>query len=196
MLALPSSAQVKFGFQGGFNINKFIMDTAVIESSNQAGFYIGPTFLISLANFDIEASGIYDLRNIEVDGETMTRQNLDIQANIRKALHINDNFSIFAFAGPQYAFNLGVKNFDEVTDYVKDWRWKDSDFSVNLGGGIKINNIEIRVNYNTALGKTAEASEIISNYKEDIEDNGLFATREYKLKPKANAWQIGATYYF
>ena len=161
------------------------MDTKVVESKNQAGFYVGPTFLINCPIFDIEVAGLYDVRSVEVDGGTARKQNIDIQANIRKGLGINDNIGLFVFAGPQCAFNLGAKNIDEVSDEVKDWRWKNSDFSINLGGGIKINNIEIRVNYNTALGKTAEAEEIINDFGET-----------FKLKPKANAWQIGATYYF
>lgn len=185
MLALPASAQIKFGIQGGFNINQFVMDTKVVESSNQAGFYVGPTFLIGCPIFDIEVAGIYDVRSVEVDKETVRKQNLDIQANIRKALDINDNSQIFVFAGPQFAFNVGAKNIDDVSDCIKDWRWKNSDFSINLGGGVKINNIEIRVNYNSALGKTAEAEEIVDNY-----------TETFKLEPKANAWQIGLTYYF
>jgi hypothetical protein len=43
--------------------------------------------------------------------------------------------------------------------------------------------LEIRVTYNSALGKTAEA------VKYDLGDI-------IKLKPKSNAWQIGLTYYF
>lgn len=189
MLAHPTNAQVKFGIQGGLNINKFVIDTSVIDTNNQAGFYVGPTFFITLANFDIEASGIYDVRSLEVDGETVRRQNLDLQANIRKGVEIVSGTSIFAFAGPQFAFNIGAKNIGEVTDCVKDWRWKDSDFSFNLGGGVRINNIEVRVNYNTAFGKTAEANEILpSNVLSNIE--------EFKLEPKSNAWQIGLTYIF
>lgn len=185
LLVLPSSAQVKFGIQGGLNINKFVMDTKVVESSNQAGFYVGPTFLIGCPVFDIEVAGIYDVRRGEVDGKSVKEQNVNVQANIRKALDINDNSQIFVFAGPQCAFNIDADDIDEVSDCVKDWRWKNSDFSVNLGGGVKINHVEIRVTYNSALGKTAEAEKI----KDDL-------IERFKLKPKSNAWQIGLTYYF
>lgn len=185
LLVLPSSAQVKFGIQGGLNINKFVMDTKVVESSNQAGFYVGPTFLIGCPVFDIEVAGIYDVRRGEVDGKSVKEQNVNVQANIRKALDINDNSQIFIFAGPQCAFNIDADDIDEVSDCVKDWRWKNSDFSVNLGGGVKINHVEIRVTYNSALGKTAEAEKI----KDDL-------IERFKLKPKSNAWQIGLTYYF
>lgn len=187
VLVQPLNAQVKFGVQGGFNINKFVIDTEVVDASNQAGFYIGPTFFITLSNFDIEVAGIYDVRSMEIDGESVRKQNLDIQANIRKGFDITSNATVFGFAGPQFAFNIGTTDLGEVTNYVKDWRWKNSDFSFNLGGGVRINNIEVRVNYNTAFGKTAEANEIISNAFESV---------EYKLKPRANAWQIGMTYIF
>ena len=145
LLALPSSAQIKFGIQGGLNINKFSMDTDVIKSSNQAGFYIGPTFLIGCPIFDVEVAGIYDVRRGEVDGKSLTEQNVNVQAN-----------------------------------------WKNSDFSINLGGGVKINHVEIRVNYNSALGKTADAE-----FNPTIDSDGI-----HLIEPKSNAWQIGATYYF
>ncbi len=183
LLALPSSAQVKFGIQGGLNINKFIMDTDIVESGNQAGFYVGPTFLIGCPVFDIEIAGIYDVRRGEVDGKSVKEQNLNVQANIRKGFDINDNSQIFIFVGPQCAFNIDADGIDELTDCVKDWRWKNSDFSVNIGGGVKINHVEIRVTYNSALAKTAEA------IKYDLGDI-------IKLKPKSNACQIGLTYYF
>ena len=186
LLALPSSAQIKFGIQGGLNINKFSMDTDVIKSSNQAGFYIGPTFLIGCPIFDVEVAGIYDVRRGEVDGKSLTEQNVNVQANIRKGFDINDNSQIFVFAGPQYSFNIDADGIDEVSDCVKDWRWKNSDFSINLGGGVKINHVEIRVNYNSALGKTAEAE-----FNPTIDSEGV-----HILEPKSDAWQIGLTYYF
>ena len=186
LLALPSSAQIKFGIQGGLNINKFSMDTDVIKSSNQAGFYIGPTFLIGCPIFDVEVAGIYDVRRGEVDGKSLTEQNVNVQANIRKGFDINDNSQIFVFAGPQYSFNIDADGIDEVSDCVKDWRWKNSDFSINLGGGVIINHVEIRVNYNSALGKTVDAE-----FNPTIDSDGI-----HLLEPKSNAWQIGATYYF
>ena len=168
MLALPSSAQVRFGIQGGLNINKFSMDTKVIESGNQAGFYVGPTFLIGCPIFDVEVAGIYDVRRGEVDGKSLTEQNVNVQAN------------------PQYSFNIDADGIDEVSDCVKEWRWKNSDFSINVGGGVKINHVEIRVNYNSALGKTADAE-----FNPTIDSDGI-----HLLEPKSNAWQIGLTYYF
>ena len=186
LLALPSSAQIKVGIQGGLNINKFSMDTDVIKSSNQAGFYIGPTFLIGCPIFDVEVAGIYDVRRGEVDGKSLTEQNVNVQANIRKGFDINDNSQIFVFAGPQCAFNIDADGIDEVSENVKDWRWKNSDFSINLGGGVKINHVEIRVNYNSALGKTADAE-----FNPTIDSDGI-----HLLEPKSNAWQIGLTYYF
>ena len=186
LLVLPSSAQIKFGFQGGLNINKFSMDTKVIESGNQAGFYIGPTFLLCVPIFDFEVAGIYDIRRGQVDGESVTEQNANVQINIRKGFDISDNSQLFIFAGPQYSFNIDADGIDEISENVKDWRWKNSDFSINLGGGIKINHVELRVNYNSALGKTADAE-----FNPTIDSNGI-----HLLEPKSNAWQIGLTYYF
>ena len=140
-----------------------------------------------IAMQDDDKAAVKEENTSEVDGETVRRQNLDLQANIRKGVEIVSGTSIFAFAGPQFAFNIGAKNIGEVTDYVKEWRWKDSDFSFNVGGGVRINNIEVRVNYNTAFGKTAEAK---------IPNNVLTNIDELKLEPKSNAWQIGLTYIF
>ena len=191
LFALSSSAQVQFGLRGGLNINRFSLDAKVIETNNLKGFYLGPTLLINTSVIDIDVSALYDQRNLEVDGEEINKKGVDLQLNIRRGIGLGENLNLFAFIGPQFTFNLDAKDIKEISECVQDWRWKNSDFSINIGGGfIIMKHLEIKANYNVACGKSAEAKEIIRNY------GTLSTTVENMLAPKANAWQIGATYYF
>ena len=88
-------------------------------------------------------------------------------------------------AGPQFGFNVGDTDFtlkNGVTHDTSEYRLKKSSFSVNVGGGfVLIDNLEIGVTYNIALGKTA-----------DITWGGV----KDAYDTKNNAWQIHAAYYF
>lgn len=42
-VALPSKAQIKLGVKGGLNVSDMSIDKKVFDSSNQTGFFIGPT---------------------------------------------------------------------------------------------------------------------------------------------------------
>lgn len=191
ILAIPTDAQVQFGLRGGLDINRFSLDAEVIETNNLKGFYLGPTLLINTSVIDFDISALYDQRHLEVDGEEINKKGVDLQLNVRKGIGLGENLSVFAFIGPQFAFNLEADDIKEISECVQDWRWKNSDFSINIGAGfIIMKHLEIKANYNVACGKSAEATEIIRNY------GTLSRTVENMLSPKANAWQIGAAYYF
>lgn len=186
-LTMPADAQVKFSIRGGLNIDKFELNSKIVEAENQTGFFVGPSLKIDLPLFDIEAAGIYDQRSIDVDGETINKKSVDLQVNIRKGINFGENAGVFAFIGPQVAFNVGAKDISEIPDNVKEWRWKESDFSINLGVGITIlKHYEARVSYNVACGKSADAEEAIQDTFGDFNN----------LAPKANAWQVGVSYIF
>lgn len=43
LMALPLSAQVKFGLKGGLNVTDMSLSSEVFDASNRTGFFIGPT---------------------------------------------------------------------------------------------------------------------------------------------------------
>lgn len=199
LVALPSQAQVKFGVRGGLNLTNMKLSTAVFDKSNHAGFYIGPTVKVSLPitglSFDLSAvydqravsvqENVYDLNN-QVCGtisNSVTSKAIAIPVNVRYGVGLGSLLNVFAFAGPQFSFNVGG---DSFADAVSSWTWKGSNVSINLGVGFTVmKHVEIKANYNFACGTAAEfkvPNPITGN--EDI------------TEAKYNAWQAGVCYYF
>ena len=66
----PSVAQVNFGFRGGLNISNMSLDEDVLNVSNRAGFFFGPTLKLGFGFLGADIAALYDLREAKVDGET------------------------------------------------------------------------------------------------------------------------------
>lgn len=193
MLSVPASAQIKFGLKGGVDVTQMKLNHDVIDKDNRAGFYIGPTVKLTLLDtgvgFDISA--IYDQRSAKVGADdeedkydvTLTQKQIAVPVNVRYAFGIGSTANVFLFAGPQFGFNVGGdKKFSDV-----DWKWKDSNFSVNVGVGCTLfSHLQINANYNIACGKTGEVKNAF-----DVADKTVS-----NIHARYNAWQIGLAYYF
>lgn len=190
--AMPSNAQIKFGIQAGLNltnISDFSLDVAGVENAikNKAGFFVGPTvkFTLPIVGLGIDAAALYDQREGKSNGETLKAQSIQIPINARYGFGLGSLAEIFAFAGPQFGFNVGSKSKNLVKDAAQ-WTLKSSNFSANIGiGATLLSKLQLKLNYNIAFGKTGEV---------DVKD----ATNTWKTitGAKANAWQISAAYYF
>ena len=184
MTAVPAKAEVKFGLKGGLNLTSISLDANAISKSNQAGFFIGPTFkfTIPIVGLGFDASALYDQRKAEVDNTSVKQQSIQIPINLRYGIGLGSTASIYFFAGPQFGFNVGDK--DIKTD-VGNWTFKSSNISANVGLGLMLlRHLQISANYNFGLGKTGELEQDIPGAIKSIDDG------------KLNAWQIGLTYFF
>jgi hypothetical protein len=75
-------------------------------------------------------------------------------------------------------------NSDEWKFYTEEFSFKKSNFSINVGVGAKlINHLQIGVNYNIPLGKTAEYDGVVDAI------GGAFSA-------KTKTWQVSAAYLF
>ena len=121
-----SSAQIKYGVKGGLNLSDVvIMDTwrgsmggsekdKGISISNRAGFFIGPTALLStpIKRLDIDASLLFDQRGVETMSiglaggrafkTTTTQQQLSIPVNARYNLILGKGAKLFVPAFPDF----------------------------------------------------------------------------------------------
>lgn len=189
-VALPSVAQVKLGVKGGLNISDMSIDKKVFDSSNQTGFFIGPTLKVSLplTGLGVDIAALYDQRSAKVDDgdgkNTLKQQYVNIPVNLRYGIGLGSIASVYLAAGPQFGFNVG----DKHQDFDKsDWQLKKSLFSVNIGAGVSLlKHIEVGANYNIACGKTGE----MTLYKVGE------AAMSKSYKGRNSAWQIYAAYYF
>ena len=194
--AMPSQAQVSFGIQGGLNltnISDFSLDAAGVENAIQskAGFFVGPTikFTLPIVGLGIDAAALYDQREAKTNGETLKSQSIQVPINVRYGIGLGSMAEIFAFAGPQFGFNIGDKDktWGDVKNTAAKWTLKSSNVSANVGIGATIlSKLQLKVNYNIALGKTGEV---------DIKE-GADAAWKTITGAKANAWQVSAAYFF
>ena len=173
-----SSAQIKYGVKGGLNLSDVvIMDTwrgsmggsekdKGVSISNRAGFFIGPTALMStpLKRLDIDASLLFDQRGVETMSiglgggraykTTTTQQQLVLPVNARYNLISGRGASLFVFAGPQLGINIGKRE-NELDNGV--FVFNRASFSINAGAGLLIaRHIQVSANYNVVCKKNAE----------------------------------------
>lgn len=185
MFAATATAQVKFGLKGGLNVTNMSLSSDVLDAENRAGWFIGPTIKISLplTGLGIDAAALYDQRSAKIEQDvtktTIKQQSIQIPINLRYGVGLGSTASVFAFAGPQFGFNVGDDEFkwNEKSSYAL----KKSNFSINVGLGVSLlNHLQVSANYNIACGKTA-----------DVSINDVLTS-----KANNNAWQIAAAYYF
>ena len=182
--ANTANAQLKFGLKGGLNITNMSFDKDVANQSNQEGFFVGPTvkFSIPVVGLGFDLAALYDQRDAKIDDTTVSQRSINIPLNLRYNIGLGDLASVYLAAGPQFGFNVGSKNIG-IVDEVSNFKFKDSNLSVNLGAGVNlISHLEIGFCYNIACGKTGEFEEL-----KGVTD---------AVKAKNNSWQISAAYYF
>lgn len=189
--AMPSQAQIKFGLQGGLNMSnisvKDAADNPGAAFKSRTGFFIGPTvkFTLPIVGLGIDAAALYDQREGKNDtyNETIKSQSIQIPINVRYGFGLGNLAEVFAFAGPQFGFNVGGK---KTWEQVAEWTLKSSNLSANIGiGAMVLNHLQAKINYNIALGKTGEMK-------------GKNATDvAWKVaSAKFNAWQFSLAYFF
>ena len=194
MLASQAQAQIKFGVKGGLNVTTMKFNRHVLDKSNSEGFYFGPTmkFTLPVVGLGVDASALYNQCSSKMTAEqgneqiitnreeTLTRQAISIPVNLRYDVGLGDDASIYFFAGPQASFNVGGK----IKDI--DWKWADTDFSVNVGFGVMLlSHLQVNTNYNVGIGKTGELGE-----------HSVFTHLRKDFHGRANTWQLGLAYYF
>lgn len=182
-------AQVKLGLKAGLNLTDLSLDEEIIDSKNRNGYFFGPTLTVDLpVLFGFDISALYDRREMEL-GESMTlvkQQLIAVPVNLKIRIGSNNTLEAFAFAGPQFNFSIGDKT--KLIDESKEWKLKESSFSVNFGlGATLFRNLQITANYNIASGKTADVDDTTIN-------NAFDELRKHEAK--TNAWQIGMTVFF
>ena len=186
LVAIPAQAQFKFGLKGGLNITDMSFSSDVLESSNRAGFFIGPTvkFTLPIVGLGVDASALYDQREAKVKGtdNKLKQQAINIPINLRYDIGLGSLAAVYLAAGPQFGFNIGDKHQTLIED-VSDWKLNTSNFSVNVGAGVMLlGHLQVGANYNIVCGKTGEVT-VFDGFREVV-------------RGRSNTWQISAAYYF
>ena len=188
--AMPSKAQVSWGIQAGLNMSNVSVKDAANNVSgavkSRTGFFVGPTvkFTLPIVGLGIDASALYDQREGKVENgnqtETIKSQSIQVPINVRYGFGLGSLAEVFAFAGPQFGFNIGGKS--SLFNDAAEWTLKSSNLSANIGIGATVaGHLQAKLNYNIALGQTGEA-----NVK----------TLNQITEAKFNAWQVSLAWFF
>ncbi|MBQ5888562.1 MAG: outer membrane beta-barrel protein, partial [Bacteroidaceae bacterium] len=184
------------------------------------GWFVGPTakFIFPVVGLGFEANVLYSQTNLEIEGQNVTAQNIDIPVYLRYELSlpvVSKYIEPFIAVGPQFSWNIGdsdvtlqsvrdmvnssgnanidqiLNNIPNVDDPLKVYRLKDSNISLNLGlGVILFEHLQIHANYNLSFDNTAE---IIEN---GISIPGIIEMSKNISELKTNTWQISLAYIF
>lgn len=194
--ATPANAQLKLGVKGGLNVSDIHLSDVSenFDEKNRAGWFIGPTLKLTvpITGLSFDVAALYDYKSNKLttddDEETIKQQSIDIPVNVRYGFGLSSAANIFFFAGPQWSFNVGDKEFSwETATSSSTYKLKSSNFSVNVGlGATLLSHLQLSVNYNIACGKTADLT-VWDAASTAIKNSG---------KSRNNSWQIGLAYYF
>lgn len=122
--------------------------------------------------------------NTTYEGKVNVKQkSINIPVNLRYAIGLSSLANVFFYAGPQWGFNIGDKDYTAQSHNV--YSFKNSNFSVNLGlGTTLLKHLQLSANYNIACGKTADIT------------FGKVAGNVAKAKSRNHSWQIALGYWF
>lgn len=194
--SMPAAAQFNFGIKGGVNLSE--RPTLNIEEfksniKGSTGWYVGPTakFIIPVVGLGFEANVLYSQTNIEIEGQNMQTQSIDVPLYLRYELSLpvmNNYVEPFIAIGPQFGWNIGEKHItlENIADLAScEYNIKDSNISLNFGiGVILFDHLQIHGNYNLALGKSADITGTVLNLRKEI------------TEVKTNTWQVSLAYIF
>ena len=189
---VPATAQFNFGIKAGVNLAQ--KPTTNINEfkdnlKGSTGWFVGPAVKLTLPSLGlgVEADILYSQTKVEIEGQNITTQSVDIPLYLRFDLKL-PIITPFVAIGPQFGWNIGEKVFTlknlKSGDDLK-YTLNNSDISLNLGVGfILLNHLQLHGNYNLALGHTAEISK--QNFTDIANATEL----------KTSKWQISVTYLF
>lgn len=194
--ATTATAQFNIGIKAGVNLPEtptLNVDDFKSSIRGNTGWFVGPTakFVIPVVGLGVEANLLYSQANIDIDGQNILTQSIEVPLMLRYELSIpaiNRIIEPFIAIGPQFGWNIGDKSFtlDNIADIAgREYRIKDSNTSLNLGLGLVLfNHLQIHGNYNLALGKTADITGTIVDFTKEL------------AEIKTNTWQVSLAYIF
>ena len=142
-VALSASAQtklVRFGVEGGLNVNKMSFSENLFASENRCGFFVGPKMYVKipLVGLGADAAVLYSLNGaskVDNNGDVHNKNlsYFEIPVNLRYDVSFLKIAGAYVATGPQY--NIALNSMDAL-NYVgmtrrSSWGW-------NVGAGLKL----------------------------------------------------------
>lgn len=191
-IAVPASAQIRFGVKLGLNVDKLSFKhlDKTLDNENGCGFTGGvmTEIAIPLGGLAVDASFMYTHMTgksyvTTTDGkEEMLQQSknfLEIPINLKYKFGlpiVNNLLTPYLLTGPTFAFKMGNDNWF--------WNTKDVQYSWNFGFGVEVvKHLQIQAQYSLGIGNILKTVKVADHAVTDI-------------KLKNNYWSITAAYLF
>ncbi len=171
-VALPSSAQFRFGIKAGLAVNNMKFSQEMFNAENRTGFTGGimTEFTVPIVNLGFDASVLYARRSVEFAtdkvGTTITdnRNYIDIPVNLKWKIGlpiVGKVLTPFITTGPDFSFLISGKSINEV------WENRKFDCAWTVGAGLQFfNHLQIAANYGFGLTKTVSGNESLYSGKD------------------------------
>ena len=177
-VALSGFAQtklVRFGVEGGLNVNKMSFSKELLSSENRCGFFVGPKMYVKipLVGLGADAAVLYSLNGAskeelnEAGDVVVNSKNLsyfEIPVNLRYDVSFLKIAGAYVATGPQY--NIALNSMDALQDVGmtrrSSWGW-------NVGAGLKLwDKLQLGVSYTIPISglNSGTVGEVITNAKQ------------------------------
>lgn len=173
-VALSASAQtklVRFGVEGGLNVNKMSFSKDLLSSENRCGFFVGPKMYVKipLVGLGADAAVLYSLNGaskVDNNGDVHNKNlsYFEIPVNLRYDVSFLKIAGAYVATGPQY--NIALNSMDALQDVGmtrrSSWGW-------NVGAGLKLwDKLQLGVSYTIPISglNSGTVGEVITNAKQ------------------------------
>ncbi len=177
-VALSGFAQtklVRFGVEGGLNVNKMSFSKELLSSENRCGFFVGPKMYVKipLVGLGADAAVLYSLNGAskeelnEAGDVVVNSKNLsyfEIPVNLRYDVSFLKIAGAYVATGPQY--NIALNSMDALQEVEmtrrSSWGW-------NVGAGLKLwDKLQLGVSYTIPISglNSGTVGEVITNAKQ------------------------------
>lgn len=186
-LALPMTAQVRFGVRGGITLGEMRFQDNFIDSDNRIG-YTGGLLMdlnIPILGIGAEVSAMYTHRNDRLSNNNYNfkRHYIEIPVYLRYQFSLPAVKSIVApyiFTGPSFSI---LFNEDAPTSYKNSKTY----LSLDVGAGVDLfKHLRLSASYDIGLSKAAK---YFDDRFEGVFEGG-------NIQGKDNHWTINAAYIF
>lgn len=154
-LALPASAQFRWGPRVGIAVNEMHFNKDVFKTSNQTGFTGGlmAEFQVPIIGLCFDGSVMYARRNVKISEGVANRDFIDIPINLKYKF----NFPVisrivvpYLTTGPNFSFLLNSED-----------GYKKSTMAWSFGLGAQlISHLQIGASYNFGITKAVDADDV------------------------------------
>ncbi len=188
LISINSTAQIRFGVKGGFDVINNKLDFNMLKASNRLGYQIGPSveFMIPASGFGVDVSVLYARKEYKIkdkvsDATIADFDYISLPINIKHRFNLL-SIGLFITGGAYGNVKVSGGEVKNIGDIVDEYKAKNFVFGLGAGAGVSLfNHLDLGIYFRGDLTK---------RYGDDFIEKGVFENK------KNQTWNVGLTYYF